>query len=225
MTRPVVFLGPSLPWDEARKILDADYRPPVKRGDLGQLDNAEVVGIIDGVFLQSCSVGHREILGLLRKGVTVIGGGSMGALRATELRDHGMVGVGKIFEMYSHGEIEGDDEVALVFDPESQESLSEPTVNIRSVLNQAVEAGVIGLGQKDVLLKEYRSIYYPRRTVQAFLKIAASSLNEVEATRFNTFFTDNYRDIKKDDAITVLKLIKDRAEKGNQNNIRSSKNI
>jgi TfuA protein len=214
MTRPVVFLGPSLPLDEARKILDADYRPPVKRGDLGLLNNVEVVGIIDGVFLQSCSVGHREILGLLRKGVTVIGGGSMGALRATEMRDYGMMGIGQIFEMYSQGEIEGDDEVALVFDPESQESLSEPTVNIRSVLNQAVKAGVIGSKQKDELLKEFRSIYYPRRTVQSFLNIAASSLNEIEATRFNSFFMCNYRDIKKEDAITVLKLIKDRAEKG-----------
>jgi TfuA protein len=215
MTRPVVFLGPSLPWEEARKILDADYRPPVKRGDLGQLGDVEVVGIIDGVFLQSCSVGHREILGLLRKGVTVIGGGSMGALRATEMRDFGMVGTGHIFEMYSRGEIEGDDEVALVFDPESLEPVSEPTVNIRFVLNQAVEAGVIGVEQKDDLLKKLRSVYYPRRTIRTFLDIAASTLNEIEAGRFNDFFAENYRDIKKDDALTVLKLVKNRADKGN----------
>ncbi|MCX6651516.1 MAG: TfuA-related McrA-glycine thioamidation protein [Methanomassiliicoccales archaeon] len=210
MTRPVVFLGPSLSLDEARKVLDADYRPPVKRGDLGQLEDVKIVGIIDGVFLQSCAVGHREILALLRKGVTVIGGGSMGALRATEMHDYGMVGVGQIFDMYSQGEIEGDDEVALVFDPESLEPLSEPMVNIRFVLNEAVQVKVISTEQKDDLLRKLRSVYYPRRTVRTFLSIAMSTLKGEDTIRFTDFFKDNYRDIKKQDAITVLKSIKKR---------------
>jgi len=34
MNKPIIFLGPSLRHEEARKIFDADYRPPAKKGDL-----------------------------------------------------------------------------------------------------------------------------------------------------------------------------------------------
>lgn len=214
--RPVVFLGPSLPLAEAKEILDADYRPPVKRGDLLQLEGVELVGIIDGVFLQSCSVGHREILSLLNRKVRVVGGGSMGALRAAEMGHYGMTGVGRIFKMYSSGEVQGDDEVALVFDPETMEPLSEPLVNLRSFLDAAWMADVIDSAQRAGILSEMRSIYYPRRTVQAFLEVARKILGDSKVEAFNRFFTDNYRDIKKEDAIAVLKFIKDACEQGNK---------
>ena len=48
--RPVVFLGPSTPLEAARAILDADYRRPVRRGDLERLPPGQIVGIIDGEF-------------------------------------------------------------------------------------------------------------------------------------------------------------------------------
>lgn len=211
--RPVVFLGPSLPLSEARDILDADYRPPVKRGDVLHLEGAEVVGIIDGVFLQSCSVGHREILSLLNRKVRVIGGGSMGALRAAEMGHYGMTGVGRIFRMYASGEVQGDDEVALVFDPETMEPLSEPLVNLRILLDEAWMADVIGDEQRARILSEMRSIYYPRRTVATFLEVARRTLGDKNAGAFDRFFADNYRDIKKEDAITVLKFIKDVCER------------
>ncbi len=211
--RPVVFLGPSLPLSEARDILDADYRPPVKRGDVLHLEGAEVVGIIDGVFLQSCSVGHREILSLLNRKVRVIGGGSMGALRAAEMGHYGMTGVGRIFRMYASGEVQGDDEVALVFDPETMEPLSEPLVNLRILLDEAWMADVIGDEHRARILSEMRSIYYPRRTVATFLEVARRTLGDKNAGAFDRFFADNYRDIKKEDAITVLKFIKDVCER------------
>lgn len=208
MSRPTVFLGPSLPLEEARKILDADYRPPVKRGDLGHLEGVNLVGIIDGVFLQNCSVGHREILSLLNRGVKIVGGGSMGALRAAEMQHYGMIGVGRIFEMYSRGEVEGDDEVALVFDPESMEPLSEPMVNLRCFLGEAVKAEVITLPVGEDLLRQLRAVYYPRRTIPQFLGMVERSLAPDEIKRFNRYFADNYRDIKKEDAITVLNSLK-----------------
>jgi len=206
--RPVVFLGPSLPLSEAREVLDADFRPPVKRGDLLHLEGVEVVGIIDGVFLQSCSVGHREILSLLNRKVKVIGGGSMGALRAAEMGHYGMTGVGRIFRMYANGEVQGDDEVALVFDPETMEPLSEPLVNLRILLDQAWMADVIDAEQRAGIMNEMRAIYYPRRTVTAFREVARRIVGDKNAESFDRFFAENYRDIKKEDAITVLKFIK-----------------
>ena len=39
----VVFLGPSLPLAEARSLLTADYRPPLRRGDLDAIAAPAVV--------------------------------------------------------------------------------------------------------------------------------------------------------------------------------------
>jgi len=50
-------------------------------------DGVEVVGIVDGVILSDAAVGHREILSIVKEGIKVVGGGSMGALRAAELAD------------------------------------------------------------------------------------------------------------------------------------------
>ena len=54
----------------------------------------DAIGIVDGFFHQQPSVWHREILYALSQGVPVFGGASMGALRAAELADYGMTGVG-----------------------------------------------------------------------------------------------------------------------------------
>src|SRR5512136_1102783 len=166
MHRIIVFLGPSLERDLAETILPAEYRPPARRGDLLQAvqDGAAVIGLIDGVFHQESAVAHREILAAIKKGVYVIGSSSMGALRAAEMDTLGMVGIGKIYQMYKIGELESDDEVALVFDPSSGMALSEPLINIRFTLRRAKDSGIIDTGAHDALLAAARSVFYPQRT-------------------------------------------------------------
>ena len=206
--KPVVFLGMSLPVSEARKILDADYRPPIKRGDLPLLDeNVRWVGIIDGVFMNDCSVGHREIIALLKRGVTVVGGGSMGALRASELGDLGMIGIGKIYEMYLNGEIEGDDEVALVFNPETNDPLSEPLVNIRATLALAVEKGVLEADTSNLVLEKVRGEFFPRRSLSRAVELAKDILDPLTFKEFTDFVGKSSVDLKRRDAITVLQEI------------------
>src|SRR5512136_1531432 len=145
MHRIIVFLGPSLEREAAESILSADYRSPARRGDLLRAveDGATIIGLIDGVFHQESAVAHREILTAIKRGVTVIGSSSMGALRAAEMDTLGMVGIGEIFRMYRSGELISDDEVALVFDPETELSLSGPLVNIRFTLRKAEREGII----------------------------------------------------------------------------------
>ena len=145
MQRIIVFLGPSLEREAAEKILPAEYRPPAKRGDLlrAAQDGAEIIGLIDGVFHQESAVAHREILAAVKKGVKVVGSSSMGALRAAEMDTLGMTGIGEVYRMYKSGELVSDDEVALVFDPETGLSLSEPLVNIRFTLREAEQQGII----------------------------------------------------------------------------------
>ncbi|KAF5430390.1 hypothetical protein C5S42_00430, partial [Candidatus Methanomarinus sp.] len=134
MKQIVIYTGISLSWADARTLLDADYRPPVKRSDINirpGKEKPDIIGIIDGVFFDRAAVGHREIISALKAGVCVVGGSSMGALRASELDSYGMIGVGCIYEWYRDGVIESDDEVAVTFHPETLQPLSVPLVNIR----------------------------------------------------------------------------------------------
>ncbi|HEY3419248.1 MAG TPA: TfuA-related McrA-glycine thioamidation protein [Methanomassiliicoccales archaeon] len=206
--KPVIFLGMSLSLAEARNILDADFRPPIKRGDLPRLEEGvAIVGIIDGVFMNDCSVGHREIIALLKRGVTVVGGGSMGALRASELGDMGMVGVGRIYGMYLNGEIEGDDEVALVFNPENNDPLSEPLVNIRATLALAVERGVLEADTSSQILEKVRAEFYPRRSFSRTVELAKDILDPLTFKEFAEFVGKSSVDLKRRDAIAVLQEI------------------
>lgn len=207
--RPVVFLGPSLPVREAERILLADYRPPVKRGDLGDLlQGTRIVGLIDGVFMSDAAVGHREIMSLLESGVTVVGGGSMGALRAAELSGHGMIGVGRVFEMYSEGAIDGDDEVALVFNPDTLEPLSEPLVNLRHNIAAAVGKGVISADHASALIDRLRQTYFPHRSYALLFEIAKEVLDLKTAQRLRDFIKREAEDLKRSDALMVIATIK-----------------
>jgi hypothetical protein len=205
----VIFLGPSLPVEEARVILDADYRPPVKRGDIAAIPpEVDVVGIIDGVLLNDAAVGHREILSLLDRGVKVFGASSMGALRAAELADFGMVGIGRIYEEYASGRVEGDDEVVLSFDPFSLLPLSEPLINIRLNLQKARVAGVIGPETEIALMSEMKKVFYPLRNFSLLSEMAEKLLGIKEARELNNFLRDEVEDFKQKDAIFLLKAVK-----------------
>ncbi len=200
--KPVVFLGPSLSHTEARRILDAEYRPPIRRGDLLNLPpEVDIVGIVDGVFMS-------EILSLLETGTKVVGGGSMGALRAAELGGFGMKGVGEVFEMYARGEIDGDDEVALIFNPETLDPLSEPLVNIRCNLASAAKAGVLSDLQAHVLLRTLKETYFPNRTFSLLFEIARRELGDTVAGRVREHVETSGRNVKKSDALMVIATIK-----------------
>jgi hypothetical protein len=210
----VVFLGPSLDAKTAKSILDAEYRPPAARGDIFKAvhEGARIIGLIDGVFFQDCAVAHREILFALEAGVKVLGASSMGALRASELDLYGMVGVGRIYEQYKSGALDSDDEVALLFDPETLEPLSEPLVNIRHNLDLAEERGILNKEVKEEILRVAKSSYYPERDYEWIVSTAESKL-KVDLTQLKRFFNDERRDLKREDAIAALRVIKELVDK------------
>ena len=212
MTDIVVFTGNSLSWEEAGSLLDADYRPPVKRNDINILvdkGGPDIIGIIDGIFFDRAAVAHREIIRAIKAGVTVVGGCSMGALRASELDTHGMIGVGRIYEWYRDGVVESDDEVAVTFHPETLEPLSVPLVNIRTTLERAVEEGIIDQHQSDMLLEAAKSMYYPDRSYHAAVKKVVESglIPSSEQDAIIGFLVDNEVDVKREDALLVIEKI------------------
>lgn len=211
MRGAVVFLGPSLDRAAARRILEAEYRPPAARGDITRAagEGAPVIGLIDGVFFQESSVGHREILAALSAGVRVVGASSMGALRAAELHTLGMEGVGEVYRMYRDGILVSDDEVALAFDPESGIALSEPLVNIRATLDRAEAEGVIDDAAAHALLSAARALYYPDRTYPRLVREAKGSADPEALARFARWVEKGAVDLKRADAVQVLERIRD----------------
>jgi hypothetical protein len=209
MQKIIVFLGPSLEQSAAEKILPAEYRPPAKRGDLlaAVHDGATIIGLIDGVFHQESAVAHREILTAIKKGVRVVGASSMGALRAAEMDTLGMVGIGEIYRMYKSGELESDDEVALVFDPSSGLALSEPLINIRFTLKRARGEGIIDAAEHDALLASARSVFYPQRTYRTISQ-TNDTVDTKTQERFLVWVETGQCDQKREDAVAALEYIR-----------------
>jgi hypothetical protein len=203
----IIFTGPSLSAEEGLEILNADYRPPVKRGDILSAINEspDTIGIIDGVFHQYPAVAHKEILEAMKKGITVVGGGSMGALRASELDSLGMIGVGYVYNEYSNGNIESDDDVAITFDNFTGQAISEALVNIVYKLNEACQKNIITADEKKEIISIAKSIYYPERTYYNILRQV--NLDENKKEKLIDFIVKSV-DIKKQDAIAVLEYIK-----------------
>lgn len=204
----IIFLGPSLSHEEALDILDADYKAPIQRGDITAAlsENPDIIGIIDGVFHQQPAVSHREILDALKKGIIVVGGASMGALRASELDDFGMIGIGYVYNQYKNELIESDDDVAVIINPENMEQLSDSLISMEYNFKRALDKGLIDNGDFKVLLETAKSLFYPKRTYTLLLNTAP--LHPAKIAALENFLINDGVDIKREDAKEVLSYIK-----------------
>ncbi len=211
-TKAVIFAGSSISHEEARKILKANYQPPVKRFQLEKFiqKGYGVIGIIDGIFFDRAAVGHREIIAAMDAGIKVVGGSSMGALRASELDAHGMIGVGEIYGWYRDGVIESDDEVAVSTNPDTFESISVPLVNMRETLKVALAAGLVTGEEHDSLLELAINTYYPDRSYLGLVKegVKKSLIPEEKRELLLDFCKNEEVDVKRKDAILVLETVK-----------------
>ncbi|MDQ3836809.1 MAG: TfuA-like protein, partial [Thermoproteota archaeon] len=221
MGKPIIFLGPSLSHKKAREIFDADYRPPAKKGDFLRLSAdfnvAEMmVGFVDGVFLQDYPPTPIEVYHLARKkGVLLAGAASLGALRAVELEKFGMVGIGKIFQLYKSGRLNADDEVAVTFASDDDYQLqSESMIDIRYNLYLAHKNNVISEKAKRLLVNLAKEIYFPHRKYAYILEEAKSRypVLESEIDSFGNYIRSNRKSLKEMDAIRLVKYFKQRYE-------------
>jgi ribosomal protein S12 methylthiotransferase accessory factor len=193
-----------MPLEEAMDILEATYRPPIKRGDLEDVPSGTVVGIIDGEFEQSLAVSPREVVRATRRGVEVFGSSSMGALRAAEVP--AVKGVGRVFELYRSGAILRDDEVALLFDPDTKLALTEPLVNIRHAVESLMRSGSISGELGERLLTAATSLNYRDRSYQRIFQEAGLSHREDSSVLLNAL---KRIDLKRGDARALLLAIRD----------------
>lgn len=218
-----VFLGPTLPREDAARDLDALYLPPVAQGDIIRLCAApadarpRAIGIIDGFFENIPSVWHKEILHAISLGITVFGASSMGALRAAELHPFGMVGVGAIFEAYRDGRLEDDDEVAVVHGPAElgYVALSEAMVNIRRTLADAARDGAIPADTARLLESIAKELPYRERGYGRVMRLAADrGVPEEELAELKLWLPRGRFDQKREDARLLLRTLRQWSAKG-----------
>jgi hypothetical protein len=169
----LLYLGPSLDLRTAISILpESIVRPPIRHSDL--ISDIEEyhpthVFMVDGTFSQELPVWHKECSFCALKGIKLYGSSSMGALRASELSDFGvLIGVGKIFNWYHEGVIEADDEVAVRYhkNPKGEYICDTcPLVNIRSGLLNQLNMGLMNEMEIQDEFVRQKSIHYTQRTV------------------------------------------------------------
>lgn len=167
--KTIVFLGPSLPVSEARRILDADFRPPAAQGDVFRAVEAgpKNIVLIDGVFETAPSVWHHELRAAHAAGIQLYGASSMGALRAAEL-PHLIAPVGEIARRFVSGEWNDDAAVALLHADREHDyrGLTVPWVNVWATAQAARRAGILSLRQAQALCHEAEGQFYQTRTWQ-----------------------------------------------------------
>lgn len=207
----VVYLGPTMPWSQARRILpDAVFLPPAAQSDIiSAVDELSPTGIllVDGVFTQQLSVWHKEILYALERGVAVYGSSSMGALRVAETAAYGARGFGAIFDAYASGELTDDDEVAVAHAGAEWEyrSLSDAMVNIRQTLRRARETGVLDDDQHALTVDLAKRRFFPERSYATLLADAAQAgLPAAVLSGLREFIRTSAVDAKRDDAVALL---------------------
>jgi TfuA protein len=215
MNKPIIFLGPSLSHEKARKIFQADFRGPAKKGDLLRvssiIDDTTIVGLVDALFLQDYPPSPIEVYQLmLNKNIQLFGAASLGALRAVELEKFGMIGIGKIFELYKKGKLTADDEVAVTFIEGEHQLQSEAMIDIRFNLFLAYKSGIINVITKKTLAKIAKSIYFPYRNYTNIIDQTEKQYPALshDLQSFRTYIMKNRQSLKERDTIKLINHVK-----------------
>ncbi|MEI9939290.1 MAG: TfuA-like protein [Pseudomonadota bacterium] len=206
-----VFVGPTLSHSAVEQELPgAIISAPVAFGDVYRAvkSRAQAIAIIDGYFERTPAVWHKEILWAMSEGVHVFGASSMGALRAAELADFGMQGVGAIFNCFRNGELEDDDEVTVVHGSADDgfKLHSEAMVNLRTSFLAAAATNVVSPATTEALIELAKRRFYAERSFERTLKDAAdSNLPPEEIAALRLWWPTGRIDQKALDALLLLR--------------------
>jgi len=213
----IAFAGPSLPKAGRAEFDLVDWRPPAEAGDLLRLDAEPgmTICLVDGYFDHRPAVRHKEILLLLSEGVRIFGASSIGALRAAEMQDFGMIGVGAIFAAYARGAVRGDDEVALVHAGADQDwrPYSIPLVDVRATLCRARRRDIVSRKEARALLHAAASIHYVEREWRS---VCAAAFGGAGSRAFETWLEGGAFSQKQEDAAQCIRAAIDGGAAGGE---------
>ncbi len=207
--RVVVFIGPSLPIADAGQLLDATFHGPARRGDIAAAaaQRPAAIALIDGLYERVPAVSHKEILWALECGVPVFGAASMGALRAVELDQYGMIGVGRVYEWLRRGRFAGDDAVAVAHLPAEHHyrPVSIALVDIVASLDAATAEGALTPDSRDRVEELAAALHYTERAWPRLWAEAAGV--GIDVTDLRSWIQGHHQSIKAHDAKALLRRL------------------
>lgn len=171
--KPIVFGAPSLSFLPKAIRGELTIMPPIKKGDLNDLNTDSPVLIVDGVFAQSLAITPKECFSYINSGRILMGASSMGAIRAAELWKYGMIGIGNIYNMYRMGQLQSDADVAVsygIMEDQNVKELTYSVAHIAAVLLHIENIGYIGPSTSFKLIQTARKIYFADRYEMTLLK-------------------------------------------------------
>lgn len=198
-----IFAGPSIHSID-RQTPGMRFMPPASQGDVIRClaTDPKAIAIIDGYFGMRLSVHQKEILEALEQGVPVYGAASMGALRAAELTDFGMVGVGGIFAEYHAGTLNADADVAVTHAPEELgfTATTIAAVDFRATISAA--RGSFDKADLDHLLDISEGLHFSKRDLATIARLSMPLTFD-----FAKFFRSHFISRKRDDALELLDIL------------------
>jgi hypothetical protein len=207
-----VFAGISLGKDALASLPGATLLPPIARGDLGNAfdEGFRVFGIVDGVFDQTRAVAPSEILEVMRLGARLLGSSSMGALRAAELDHHGMIGVGRVYELVRRSPAFRDDWLGHMFNPISFAHVTLPFIEIVGAIGSEVRWEARRLDALVSKLESARTVRFDQLTPEVTEDLVAAlpvALRRPVARRVARLWRNPRAGLKGQDALALVRRI------------------
>jgi hypothetical protein len=133
----------------------------------------------------------------------------MGALRAAELHQFGMVGHGRIFEWYRNGVLTDDDEVAVVHagTEDGFRPLSQALVDLRDLYTRAADAGVVEPAVRDRLIATARALPYPERDHRRIVEDDTGAMDAPTRAALDDFVATSGPGLKSREASALVALL------------------
>ena len=198
--------------DVPNLVHEMEFVGPIKRGDIySHYQNGHRLFLIaDGEFNQSLAVSPGEILDVIRGGALVFGSSSIGALRAAELRQFGMIGVGKIYEFINSNDGFSDDWLGHLYDPDTKINFTIPFIELLFVLEREIKYPLFSFGQQ--IARKFNIKYDsldPKTCRDIIKKLNLENSREQFCLEvINGLFNRKIMSQKKCDVIEMLKISK-----------------
>jgi|GEM_PF-2691028 len=146
---------------------------PAKQSDILDLikfSKVQNIIIADGLYKSIPAPWHKELLIAIDRGISVIGTSSIGALRAAEMSDYGLVGFGKVY-YYLQSSIVDDSEVAVVHcgEDDSWQPLTIAHVEVIFWIKKLLSCKLIDNCCATSILNYSKSIFFERRSFALIL--------------------------------------------------------
>jgi hypothetical protein len=143
----------------------------------------------------------------------------MGALRAAELTDYGMIGHGRIYADYVSGKITADDEVTLLHGTEEEDyaPYTEALVNVRYALLQAVNCESLDASTAHVALQEMSKVPFSDRTIDTLLAAISNSISNkhrLASVRQILKHREDAKQIDAEELLTAVRTMKATSQRG-----------